>query len=373
MSPRLTILMPLKGRDQFTFRFLWHAARMRLPYRFLIADGQVNEQVADRLEHSRGAFPELDIEYRRYPDDIDFRRYFAKMADAVSRVRTPFVMHADNDDLLGRHGIERALDFLEAAPDYACARSRIVNFTVHAGDAHGSISGRISHVYLHGDTMEVADPTAAERLRRAGLRSGLYYAVYRTEALARIWREVAEIGFSDLMLHENFCVLRALTFGKVHTDLHSVSYYSQSGTGISYQPLRDWAAHLLRSRFTTDASMAIERIAAASDGADRATIEEDVRTILEGHFRHFLRNNYGFSSEIKRALRQRWPRLATIGQTLRRSSRRGRARILTELRRAGASASDLDRVRSELAVVEETLTPAAIAEFAGAPVTHGIQ
>jgi hypothetical protein len=48
MAPRLTIVMPLKGRHLFTFRFLWHANRMRLPYRFLIADGQVNEAVAQR-------------------------------------------------------------------------------------------------------------------------------------------------------------------------------------------------------------------------------------------------------------------------------------------------------------------------------------
>jgi hypothetical protein len=98
MTPRLTIVMPLKGRHLFTFRFLWHANQMRLPYRFLLADGHVNEAVARRLEDGQKLFSELDIEYVRYPDDVDYSRLYAKMADVSQRVRTPYAMIADNDD-----------------------------------------------------------------------------------------------------------------------------------------------------------------------------------------------------------------------------------------------------------------------------------
>jgi hypothetical protein len=40
---------------------LWHAEEARLPYRFLLADGLVNEAVAKCLEASRSIFPHLDI------------------------------------------------------------------------------------------------------------------------------------------------------------------------------------------------------------------------------------------------------------------------------------------------------------------------
>ncbi|MGA9951110.1 MAG: hypothetical protein WBQ24_22905, partial [Xanthobacteraceae bacterium] len=88
-APRLTIVLPLRGRHLFTLRFLWYADKLRLPYRILIADGQVNETVARHIENSRTFFPNLDIDYVRYPDDAGYPQYFAKMADAMRRVRTP--------------------------------------------------------------------------------------------------------------------------------------------------------------------------------------------------------------------------------------------------------------------------------------------
>ena len=41
------------------------------------------------LRIRRKLFPNIDVEYIRYPDDTDFGRYFAKMTDALQRVRTP--------------------------------------------------------------------------------------------------------------------------------------------------------------------------------------------------------------------------------------------------------------------------------------------
>ncbi len=371
MIPRLTIVLPLKGRHLFTFRFLWHANRMRLPYRFLIADGQVNEAVARRIEDSRKIFPELDVEYIRYPDDVDYSRYFAKMSDALQRVRTPYVMHADNDDFLGFDGIERTLDFLDANQDYVCARGHSLTFSVYSGlgGSNGDICGKFNRFYLHRDFEDVAAPTARERLRQGGLCHALYYATYRTEAIACIWREIAEIDFSDLTLHENFVAMRALTLGKVNTNKETITYYSQAGTGISYQPMRDWARHLLRSRFSSDAHAMIKRIssaAAAADGADAATIAEDVTKILETYYRDLLSTNYGLRAQIKRAMRKKWPRLVSYLRTRPRFSvRREREVVFSELASAGASQKDLKRIRAELAEIERALAPEAFADFAG--------
>jgi glycosyltransferase domain-containing protein len=371
MTPRLTIVMPMKGRHLFTFRFLWHANRMRLPYRFLIADGQVNEAVARRLEDSRKIFPELDVEYVRYPDDVDYSRYFAKMSDVMQRVRTPYVMHADNDDFLGFDGIERTLDFLDANKDYVCARGHSLTFSVYSGlgGSRGDICGAFNRLYLHRDFEDLTAPTVIERLRQGGLCHTLYYGIYRTAALACIWREVAEIDFSDLTLHENFFALRALTLGKIQTNKAAITYYSQAGTGISYQPLRDWAGHLLRSRFTSDAHAMIERISLAgadADGADAAAIADEVRTILECHYRGLFATNYGSLAQLKRVMRKKWPRLVSYLRTRPRFSvGRERAAMLSELTNAGASPKDLKRIRSELAEIECALSPEAFADFAG--------
>ena len=114
--PRLTIVLPLKGRHLFTLRFLWHANEARLPYRFLVADGQAHAELARLLENSRKVFPALDVEYIRYPEDIDFQHYYAKMADALQRVRTPYVKVADNDDFLAHAGLEFLPGFSRCTP-----------------------------------------------------------------------------------------------------------------------------------------------------------------------------------------------------------------------------------------------------------------
>jgi glycosyltransferase domain-containing protein len=369
-EPRLTVVMPMKGRWLFTFRFLSYANELRLPYRFLIADGLVDEAVAQSLENSRVQFPNIDVEYIRYPNDTSFSRYFAKMSDAVQHVRTPYVMHADNDDFLGSHGIEKAIDFLEAHSDYVCARGHQVTFTVYSrvGGSPGSIAGRINQLYWDNDFLDVNASSAIERLRQAGLCHRMYYAVYRTDVLTTLWREIADIDFSDLMLHEDFFGLRVLTLGKAGINTGTVSYYSQAGTGISYQPLRDWASHLLHSTFTSDAHAAIERIAAAGrETGESAAISDYVHAVLADRFRHFLVGNYGAGTRIKRALREKWPRLALCLQTRPRfSAGREEASILSKLKAAGAGPEDLQCVRDELAQLKATLSPDALAKYAGA-------
>ena len=371
MTPRLTIVMPMKGRQLFTFRILWHANKARLPYRFLIADGQVNETVALHLDDCRKLFPELDIEYIRYPDDADYSRFFAKMSDALQRVRTPYVMLADNDDFLGFSGIERALDFLHTHSDYVSARGHQVGFSVYSGIGAlpGSICGKFNQIYMDGDFIEFDASTAAERLRQGCLCHRLHYAIWRTEVPICIMKEIAEINFSDLMMYEDYFALRALTLGKSHINNETVTYYSQAGTGISFQPRRDWARHLLRSRFTSDAHAVVDRISlAAVDGgaADVETIAEEVRTILECRYQTFLSMNYGLPEQIKSAMRRNWPRLTNCLQTRPRFSvRRERDAIFSKLRHAGASPEDLKNVRDELSAIERALAPETFADYAG--------
>jgi glycosyltransferase domain-containing protein len=369
MDPRLTIVMPLKGRRLFTFRCLWHANELRLPYRFLLADGLAHEEVSRRLKDSRSIFPHLDIEYVRYPDDTDYSRFWAKMADAYARVRTPYVMNMDNDDFAGRCGIERAIDFLEDNPDFICSRGRSVDFSVFSWSSgvYGGLCGKFNWLATNHNYKDVTAATPAERLREGGLCHAVYSAVFRTEAAALIWREIAEINFSDLMLQENFVALRALTLGKVHMDQKTVSKYPQTYTGISHQLTRNWASHLLRSRFTTDAQAMISRLSSAvGTAASAAATAEDVRTILESYYHGYLSAICGARGRIKSMFRQKWPRLVNAVQMRPRISVRSeRVELYSRLRKAGANAEDIQRVREDLAAVERALSPGAFAEYAG--------
>jgi glycosyltransferase domain-containing protein len=373
MTPRLTIVLPLKGRDLFTLRFLWHADREKLPYRIVVADGQVNPALADILERSREIFPALDIEYIRYPDDVDFGRYFAKLADAIGRVRTPYVVLADNDDFLVRGGVEQSLDFLEAHRDYVCCGGGLAGFAVYAGlrDPLGGLLGRLNRFayrYTIFDRSEDFDSDSiAERLRRGSRNWWSFYAVFRQADLATISREVVEINFSDLQLYELFCAMRALTLGKARSDGSTIGYLRQYGTSQRTSLKRDWVHHLLRSRFTSDFDAMIGRIsgiAADKDGVPAGPIAEELREICDDWLRDFLRVNYGSLQTVKQMMRDRTPSLVNwLLKRRRYSAARERSALFRQLGADGASDEYLRRFKSELTAIEEVLSGSAFAEF----------
>jgi len=372
MKPRLTIVLPLKGRHLFTFRFLLHANRARLPYRILIADGQVHPMLAGILENSREHFPNLDIDYVRYPDDLNFQDFFVKTADALRRVTTPYAMQADNDDFVVYAGTERSLDFLDANPDYVCCGGGLAGFSVYSGlrSPNGPI-GRPNHYayrYTYLDRSEdFSSASAVERLRRGSRNWWSYYAVYRTDALKTICREIVDINFSDLQLHEIFCAMRALTLGRARSDGATIGYLRQYGTSLGSSYKKDWVYHLLRSRFTSDFAAMIDRIsvvAAAADGVDAAPVAEMLRLICEDWLREFLRIYYGPSQSLKQILRDNASVLFNWLKNRRRYFvARERATIFSRLAADGASDAYLTDFADELKTIEDVLTGDEFAAF----------
>ena len=365
MAPRLTIVLPLKGRHLFTLRFLWHANRARLPYRFLIADGQVHPALAELLENSGELFPNLDLQYIRYPDDRYFSCFFAKMADALGRVTTPYAMLADNDDFLAFTGIERSLDFLESNPDYVCCGGGIAGFSVYSRnrDSFAGVLGRLNQLayrYMPYDRSIDFDSSSMTDRLLLGLRnSWSYYAVFRSPALMTIHREVAEMNLSDLQLHEKFYTMRALTLGKARSDPSSIAYLRQYWTSSRSAFTKDWVHHLLRNRFSSDFANIIDRIsklAADADGVDQGAVAERLRERIEPWLRDFLRLNYGLSGTVRQYLRSRVPSVLTWLKTRRRYSLPFERRaILVKLRKDGASEDCVKAFSAELAQIEDVV------------------
>jgi glycosyltransferase domain-containing protein len=382
VTQRLTIVLPLKGRHLFTLRFLWHANRARLPYRFLIADGEVHPELAKLLEDSRKTFPDLDIEYVRYPDDVDFQHYFAKMADAFQRVRTPYVTIADNDDFLAPAGLECCVDFLDARSDYVCCSGGIAGFSLRASqrDSTELVIGPLNKLAYrsapHDRAIDLNSPSATDRVL-AGLRNTWnFYAVFRTSALAAMWKELLEINPTNLQLAERFLTMRALTLGKAKSDPSIFSYCRQYWTSLqlhwpsSRSAIRqDFAHYLLRSRFTEDVANVIDRISrrlAELDHGDPEKIADRLRSPLEEWVRVLIRHDFGAYATLRRHLRARAPWLLAWIKTRRRSRVVWeRKNILDRLRRDGATREYLVKFKSELAEIEDVLTGQGFKEFLG--------
>jgi glycosyltransferase domain-containing protein len=367
----LTIILPLRGRPLFTLRFLWHANRARMPFRFLIADGEVRPPLCDLLENAREYFPDIDIEYVRYPDDTDFGRFFAKMHDAARRVRTPYSMIADNDDFLAPAGIERAIEFLDSHPNYVCCGGGIAGFSVRAsplaplGMLLGPLS-KLSYRYAPDSTPNDIDAnTTLSRALSAFRSHWTYYAVYRNPAQEIIWKETAEMDLTGLHLMERFRAMRTLTLGKARLDQTVISYFKQADTSrgghwatSEAAPSGSFVYHLLRSRFTSDFAAIVDRVSRAVVSADGGNVEEvaeQLRLVAEPWLEYVIRSHYGGSGSV-RALRTQASRLRSWVKGRYQSSVILEQRKIRErLRRNGAAAEYIAEFRSELARMEEAL------------------
>ena len=94
---KLTIILTLKGREEFTFRWMRYMNEMHCPYKILLADGGANLELEAHLRHPNN-YPNLDYEYIRYPFDASLDDYLNKFENVISRVKTEYILLADNDD-----------------------------------------------------------------------------------------------------------------------------------------------------------------------------------------------------------------------------------------------------------------------------------
>ncbi len=372
IAPRLTIVVPLKGRPAFTLRFLWHADRARMPFRFLLADGEARPPLMDLLENPRELFPHLDIEYVRCPDDTNWSRYYAKIYGALRQVRTPYVLVAENDDFLGPAGLERAMNFLDAHQDYVCCGGGIAGFSIRPSRHAplGKLLGPINRMtYSYTPDENPADVSSSNMLARVlcGFQCHwFFYAVYRPRALELVWKEIVEMDPSNFHTLEHFSTLRTLTQGKAHLDQTITSYFKQFDTSLGGHwttsgkaPKASFVYHLLRSRFSSDFAAMIDVVAkavAVADGGEVDKIAEELRLAAEPWMERIFRNNYSAPNKVRAMLRGYAPRFSEWQKTRYRPTVVFDKRAIRErLRKNGASNKYLAAFQSELVQIEEAL------------------
>ena len=380
-NAQITILLPLKGRHLHTLRFMYHLNRTNFPYPLIIADGEVHPDVAALLEEP-GTFPNLSYQFIRYPNDTTYTQFYRKMADANRRVQTPYVMLVDNDDFPCAAGIERAVAFLDANPDYSSCGGRVAGFELLNTnlDLPPQLTGPLARLEIeYSSAYAPADLQQADVGRRSleGYRNSVttYYHVFRTPVLDTLHRELNELDFSDLTIHEAYFLLRSLTFGKARTDAKIVSYLRQHGTSTAHDHKLDWATHLLRSRFNDDFNAMLKRLSAEIGGAageDSNRVADEILNAYAERLRRDLRGYYytphpyivAAKKMLSPIMRGR-DALKTLPARMNagRHAKRLCAAVLAPLKSSGADPAYLQRFRDELREITATLSGEAFAGF----------
>ncbi len=216
----LTILLVLKGRVSFTFRWMSYANRINLPFKVLIADGGAGNK-AEKLLSDKIRFPDVHYEYIRYPYDETLGDYYAKMCDVLSRVSTPYLLLSSNDDLFLIEGIRKALSFLEMNAEYISSRGEIYQFGIRPTESNPEMR------YVFGP-LDVLNPpyfrrpsilsdNALDRVRQQCKEyCSNYHDVHRTVYARVRFNLLKNLNPKDLRFADQINDILSAADGKVH-------------------------------------------------------------------------------------------------------------------------------------------------------------
>lgn len=288
-SPRLTILLTLKDRAPFTERWLRYAASVPLPFRILVADGSHGNEAEPLVAAARAAG--LDIEYVRHPVDSSYEIYYAKLADSLSRVTTPFVVLADNDDLFIPNGLTSAVQFLIDHPSYVACSGQCAVFWLSSGQQPDAVYGETVEwkcsSQMHSD---VADSASQRIIDQSLGASDVFYAVHRTELLRRHFETVRDFNPHDLFFMEQLVAFLTAISGKCRQlDLLYIARQqdSPSSSGGEHQErFGGWFDRMLLPTWSADFTRFVELAAEPLASADAIPLDAA---------RHVIRDAYKMS------------------------------------------------------------------------------
>ena len=148
----------------------------------------------------------------RFQKDLSANYYVEKMVQAVSRVKTKYVMTSDNDDFLNFEGVSSCINALEHDSEAACA----------GGPIYGVLQIRNSSIEpRYSLPLKVAD--AARLHKRSGFDALvqlfknyrlMWYSVFRAENYRSIWQDIKQLQISNIFLIEMLQAELAFCHGK---------------------------------------------------------------------------------------------------------------------------------------------------------------
>jgi glycosyltransferase domain-containing protein len=232
---KLTIVLTLKDRPEFTRRWMRFMNEQRCPYRILIADGGADKTIESQLRDSSN-YPNLDYEYIRYPYDNDIKDYYAKKKDVCERVETEYLLLADNDDFYLLDKISLCIDFLDCNPEYTGCRGSTAEFSLLSknGDILNEAIGE-SYRASHYPGKSIDNDNFIERVQSFFNEAFQYdhwfnwYCVYRKAPLVKSMKDLYKYSFSDVILNEILLLLMLLREGKIKV-LKQLIYARQLGS-----------------------------------------------------------------------------------------------------------------------------------------------
>lgn len=218
----LTIILLLKGRDDFTIRWFEYAKKLKLQHHVIIADGGADNRLEDQLK-ANGYDSYVSYDYIRYHYDDNYKLFYAKVLNALGKVETPYVVLASNDDFYFFDSLDESVSFLKENPDFVTSRGEVWDFQVspriksknptEKSEIYGNL-GAISKLYTYPT---VIGESAIDRIADFSFKANsIWHDVVRTATLKEAYGVLVGSEINDLVISDNLICFMLASQGKIH-------------------------------------------------------------------------------------------------------------------------------------------------------------
>ena len=279
-NDQLTIVLTLKDRTPFTYRWMQYLNDLACPYPIVIADGGADAALESHLQQA-DHYPNLRFTYLRYPFDDTVARYYQKFSDVISRVSTPYVLLADNDDFFQLEAAPAFLRFLDDHPAYVSCGGTTTLLQLVSDDNIG-VGSATAAGYRATSEHRAGSVTAATGVDKVCHfmtqvdREGLWWQWYYVHRTAAVQQAASIHEFADPVtfeLHMHICLLMA----GPSQQLKLPFLVSQIGSSQLTSAIRSEAGfieRIIRSNGFGDLFRAVARCAPALSSVERTHIDQ---------------------------------------------------------------------------------------------------
>lgn len=253
LSDQLTIILTLKDRSAFTYRWMEWMNESRCPYKILIADGGADKEIEEHLKDSSN-YPYLNYEYIRYPYDENLEIFWEKWHNVIQKVSTPYTMLADNDDFFNLDILPKFINFMRTNTDYGVVSSNnVLSFNVltkhHSCEIDDLVKSKRLQFFTYHQNSSIKSDTQIDRLKEIISRysSSFWYGVIRTEVIKDISTIIKNSNCKITNTPDYVFIFSLALYGKMHLEnsCHLARQQNTSqGAAIQYPGYGD-TAHLM--------------------------------------------------------------------------------------------------------------------------------
>jgi len=314
---KLTIILTLKDREEFTFRYLKYLDAIKFPFQVLIVDGGKFNPDFEAAMLKKENFPNVRYEYIRFPEDKTLMDFYNKVLKTLEMVQTPYIMFNDNDDFPLPMGINCCIEFLERDHEYVSAGGKLGGVVlVNKFGNKNVIYGKVYNwheYYCHADSAvnsseqrDILDRVRNQILFR---NDSFYYNVCRREPLIDVYRSAIKYNLNDLLFWEYLIIQMPLVYGKVKMLPYFYTYIRQRGTSCGAKSGKIFWDSLYLYKWMDTFDRYVEALALSISSANGKSLEEvewDIKEMYSAYRKSMDFESLPMKIKLKILIRQCW-------------------------------------------------------------------